>query len=312
MNASAVLQEVARTYGNLQSLSTEIVSIDESGDEDSFSRSERRGVAFFVAPDRIRIEDGGRRGTVIVTNGTDLHTYFGAPKRYSRTTVQRPDLLPGWFRPEFPGAGPVFLFSRIAEQVIEAQILREEPFLSHGSETSCQIVSVTYEPSPHPGLTVTSPVTFWVDSGTRLILRMDGEITHRMPAQAETHTNKRVVSFWHVAMNGPISADTFEYTPPADAVDTSDPRGRGGCVSGGGGGGNASFGPDKSKWVENWHSHDWAGDTLIERDKLRLGGIDLTFERRLTFSEDRRELRVSERITGPTGQTQHDASIPVA
>jgi hypothetical protein len=51
---------------------------------------------------------------------------------------------------------------------------------------------------------------------------------------------------------------------------------------------------------------------LIEQAKLRFHGFELTFERRLTLSGDRKELRIVERITGPKGETQRELSIPVA
>jgi hypothetical protein len=49
----------------------------------------------------------------------------------------------------------------------------------------------------------------------------------------------------------------------------------------------------------------------VEQLKLRLRGLDLIFERRLTFSEDGRELRIVERIAGPEGQTEGEFTIPV-
>jgi len=51
---------------------------------------------------------------------------------------------------------------------------------------------------------------------------------------------------------------------------------------------------------------------LIERSKLKLHGLDLAFERRLTLSDVRKEMRVVERITGPKGQTEREVSVPVA
>ncbi len=51
---------------------------------------------------------------------------------------------------------------------------------------------------------------------------------------------------------------------------------------------------------------------MIERYKLRAHGFDVTFERRLTFSDDRRELKVSERIIGPKGEVTHALTLPLA
>ena len=69
--------------------------------------------------------------------------------------------------------------------------------------------------------------------------------------------------------------------------------------------------PDKSGYMEERHSSEWLGKTYIQRHNLRLRGMDLSFERRLTFSEDGRELHIAERISGPKGQTQGDFTIPL-
>lgn len=315
MDAKALLETVAETYANLKSLAVELLIVNESEDDGTFQRSEQRGSGYFVAPDKLRIEQGGRRGTVTVTNGSDLHHYFGGPRRYSKSPVGRRDVLPGWFRPDYPvGSGTTFLFDRIAERVAKAEILRAEPVSGEGSEALlCQALSVTYEPPSFAGLTVSSsPVVFWVDSHTHLVMRLEGETTHRLPAHDETHTNKLTLAFRRTIMNEPIPSERFEFSPPADAVDASDPRGRGGFSVATGGGGSAGFDREKGKWVETWHSHDWAGDTLIERSKLMLHGLELAFERRLTLSDDGKELRVVERIRGPKGQMEREVSVPVA
>ena len=51
---------------------------------------------------------------------------------------------------------------------------------------------------------------------------------------------------------------------------------------------------------------------MIETAKLKLHGLDLNFERRLTLSDDRKQLQVIERITAPAGQTEREFSVPVA
>ncbi len=60
MDAMTVLDSVARAYANLKTLSVEIVSVTESGDEVNSSRSIQRAKAWFEAPDKVRIESGKR------------------------------------------------------------------------------------------------------------------------------------------------------------------------------------------------------------------------------------------------------------
>jgi hypothetical protein len=105
----------------------------------------------------------------------------------------------------------------------------------------------------------------------------------------------------------------FTFVPPACAVDAaSEPAG---CGTFGGvvGSGSAFEGPGGSGRFERFHEYGQEGDTLIERYKLRAHGIDLNFERRLTFSDSDapRELKVWERITGPKGEITRDLSLPL-
>ena len=166
-------------------------------------------------------------------------------------------------------------------------------------------------PSPHVGFSAT-PLTVWVDSGKNLVSRLQGDITLRIPAHDETPTNKVTLRVARACIDQPISQETFEFTPPPDVLDTSDPGNRGGRIGSGGGGGGNRFDAGKGGQFENWHSHDWAGSTLIETSRLKLHGFNLAFERRLTISDDRREMRIVERVTTPAGTTEREISLPLA
>jgi outer membrane lipoprotein-sorting protein len=270
LDARALLQAVAEAYANLKTLAVEFVYAHESGDDDNFNRSEQRGAAFFVAPDKVRIEQGGRRGTVFVTDGRDLHHYFGIPKHYLKSLVQSLDRLPGRFQPDFPVSnGNTFLFGRITEKVAEAEILREEPFAIDGGETVCQVVAVKYEAAPSPGLISNSPLIFWVDSNTRLIFRAEGTITPRL-RHGETRTIKQILALTRVIIDQPIPPETFEYAPPADAVEAPVSGGIGTGIAVGEGSGGAHFRSGGSRPYESWHSHRLEGEAFIEQFKFEV------------------------------------------
>jgi hypothetical protein len=59
-------------------------------------------------------------------------------------------------------------------------------------------------------------------------------------------------------------------------------------------------------------AHEWQGDTLVERSDWKIRGLVLNFERRLTFSEDGKELRVEERVTGPKRYAETSCKLLVA
>lgn len=298
MNAKTILEAVAETYAKLTSFEVEVLSTTESGDEDAFERRIQRSRAFFVAPDKVRIEQTGRNGIVTVTDGVDVHHYFRGPKQYSTFSAQPGQLFAGSFRPDLPLAGgTIFLFNRIAEKASKAEILREEP------EAHIVIV-VTYDAPSHRGFAFSSsPVTFSVDTRTNLVAQMEGETTHRSPMDDQSHTNKLTSTYAHVFLNQPIPPATFEYVPPADAIDNSDRPHRSGS-------GSSNDGPDDKKRFESWHQNNWEDEVFVDRFELKIRGIELNFERRVTLAQH--TANVSENINGPRGTTAHEYSIKVA
>ncbi len=203
----AVLESVARTYAGLKTLSVELLSVVESGDDDAFSRSGHRVKAWFEAPDRVRIEQMGRRGIISVTDGVDTHSFHKGPKRYSKSSeaARRPH---GQFLPAHAmlGAGlSTFLFSHIADKVVSAEVVAEE--------SASLLVSVTYEPPP-PALLIPArliaPLHFSIDSRTHLVSRIEGKVSNETDVQIHT------TSFTNAIVNEPIPLEVFKFVPPAD------------------------------------------------------------------------------------------------
>jgi hypothetical protein len=85
MDSAGLLSTVAATYASLETVAVELLITNESNDGERINRSEQRAKGWFATPDKVRIERGGQRGSVIVTNGVDLHHWFGRQERYSRT-----------------------------------------------------------------------------------------------------------------------------------------------------------------------------------------------------------------------------------
>jgi len=105
MDAILLLGEVSPAYRGLKSLAVEAVVVTESGDEDLRRREEQRVRFFYKAPDRIRYEPCGKKGTVEVNDGEHPHACFllpGGGARYHKTPAAEMRRLPHRFRPEFP------------------------------------------------------------------------------------------------------------------------------------------------------------------------------------------------------------------
>jgi hypothetical protein len=140
---------------------------------------------------------------------------------------------------------------------------------------------------------------------------MEWDVSHRHPAHDDVRTTKQILVVNRITSNGTVQPEAFEYTPPLDSVDVSDMRGRGFTSAGSGGGG--SYSRAGGKRFESWNSHEWAGpDTLIETTRMKFDSFSLSFERRLTFAEDRKSVEVRERVNGPGGTAACDLSIPLS
>lgn len=305
MDALTLLREVSEAYRSLKYLAIEVALLTESGDENSSHRREDRVRFFYSAPDRFRYEPCGKNGMIQVADGQQLHTVparhrFGHGLRYSSVPVSEMGPLPHLFRPDFPGNGQAFLYQGIAERVAAAEILREED--------GCHVISVSYEPSPSAGVIVNGPaVLFWVNAKSRLVLRQRGELGHRFPTEDEVTWNRHTVLVRKMHVNEPLPEETFRFTPPPEAVlETA-----GQC-----GGSMSTLGVvdqgSNQRRLEHRTSHEWEGDAVVEHSQWKIGGISLTFERRVTFSAGGQQLHITERITGPGGEAESSCDLHVS
>jgi len=55
-----------------------------------------------------------------------------------------------------------------------------------------------------------------------------------MPTQGQTNIHRQVASFSNAILDEPIAPDIFQFVPPPDAADDSDPGGCGIAFGGGG------------------------------------------------------------------------------
>lgn len=314
MDARTLLQSVSEAYRNVKSLEAHALSVTESRD-DGFSHQERPVTFSYVAPNQARLEQG-KRGMTIVSDGKDLHSYIHSIKRYSKGLVTPPHPVTGTFDPEFPHSSnnSAFLFNRIHERVADAEVQRSEMLSLVGAEAPCDVVSVTYEPPRHRGFIARgSPLVFWVNTQTHLVLRVEYKMTIETPNH-DPRTSEHTLVVTHLAVDQPMDASTFEFTPPPDAVEMPPGnfnRGRGRLGGVGGGSGFREAG-EGEQGVACQRSHKWDGNTFVERSEWTFCGNEIIFERGWTLSDDRAEVRISEQILGPKGPIERAVSIPVA
>jgi hypothetical protein len=292
MNALTLLQEVSTAYRILHTLSLEATIVTESGDENANNRNLHRIRFLYTHPNLLRFEPVGKDGTTVIADGQQIHTIFRrrpmAPgPQHSSVPIAKVPGLPKFFRWDIPHTDAL-LFHYIDQHVASAEILRQED--------GCHVVSATYEGSHYNTTLPTNGWLFWIDSITHMVMRSQVDIGHRRPAEDEITWTRHSLSVQQICLNEPILPETFQFTPPRH----SNPLPRGRRLSFGGGSGGIRTDPtNPQRSIENYHSHDWEGDTLVEISKWKLRGKTLTFERRLTFSDGDSNITVDEHIVGP-------------
>lgn len=306
--ARKLLAVVARRYSELQSLSVDMALITDI--EEQGYRHEQRSRGTYAAPDKVRTEQGsGKRAVISVTDGKVQHHYMGpAEGRYMKNPVdgRRRHSL-GFFNPEYAlNSAPLFLFHRIAERVTEARMVRDE--------AAVRVVAVTYAPpDATPGYYAPSPVHFWIDPRTNLVMRMEGELALRSPIEEDVRRSRITSTYSYAAVDEPVAADAFEFTPPPGAREASAQSGSGFVSAGGGSSASSGVDPKTGNRYEMRESDQMEPDgTLVRRGKIKINDAEVAIERRLKLSADRREIRIVERITGSDGQNrQFEVTVPV-
>jgi hypothetical protein len=314
MDALALLGAVSQAYRNLHSFEAEALAIDESFDDGCRNLGEQRVRFSYSAPNLVRVEHLRRTGGISVSDGRDLHHFFGHPGgRYSKIPAPERERLPGIFPPEhaaFGGGQGCFLFDRINEHVSSAETLPAETLEIGGQPVDCERVSVTYQSPPPAGFFVAaSPITFWVGTQTHLIFRKEHEVTMKIP-DGDWRTSKHTFVLTQFAVDQPIAPETFTFVPPKDALDISPRHGRQACIVGGGFGGSFSSG-EGARQITHQGSHNWDGDTLVEQSKWIFRGHEITFQRRFTLVENEKRVLIEERIIGPKEESERSVSVPV-
>jgi len=310
MDAITLLHNAAATYRDLRTLTIEATLIHESGDENANNRSEQRARFWYAAPRQMRFETGGLPGTLQVADGTELHDCHLFPhmpggSRYTSHSLSKRDPLPHVFNPQIGVVNDAFLYPDIDQYVVASEVLREED--------GCFVVSVKYPSSPHrPLVNGEKGTLFWIDPATYVVMRAHGKLGHRWPGREEVSWTTHTMVVRNVSLNQPIPVETFRFVPPPGSQLEDHTGGGVGFVSGGSGSGFSTRGRDQKKQLEFNGWHEWEGDILVEHGKWKMRGIELALERRFTFSEDEKELTVTEKITGPKGAAEMSCRLPVA
>ncbi|HET6569069.1 MAG TPA: redoxin domain-containing protein [Rhodothermales bacterium] len=210
-DAQDILRRTAEVYQGMQEYRFDAnVSIEMEG-----TVQQAMDVGMVIAarkPDHVRIEmNGPKVSLIIVTNGDSTWTYMPHLKQYMAA--------PGGLNPGELGASvPDFLaeYSKIADGVQSAEILREESVQIEGQSYPSYVVRVQYEPGSGIAQADSTAKTVWIDEKQHLILRDETRAyLTNTPFGGPVHLNetRTIHSF---TVGEPLSASLFAFNPPAD------------------------------------------------------------------------------------------------
>lgn len=163
-------------------------------------------------PDRVRIEmNGPKVSLVIITDGDSTWTYMPHLKQYMAA--------PGALNPGELGASvPDFLseYSKIADGVQSARVLREESVQIEGRSYPCYVIEVQYEPGSGIAQADSTAKTVWIAKEKHLVLRDETRAyLTQTPFGGPVHLNEtRAISSFTVGE--PLASSLFVFTPPDD------------------------------------------------------------------------------------------------
>jgi hypothetical protein len=287
-NPHRILEATAARYAALKTLTVEGIETAESDG----SRRETPFRAWYAAPADVRLEHQNQGGSILISTGDETLHYHAGPKLFAKIPRSPSEIAAGQFERRLPDRPHIFLFAAIAQHIAGTE------YLSRDENT--HVIRVTYD-SP-------ARFDFRIDATTHLLASMEFESSHHIIARNRTISTRRTVTFTSCEPDQPLPPGIFEFTLPPDATEMIGRIGQAVSAGAGGGGfGRVSSGQGRA----TSRSSHWYSDTLVERSQLTFDGVRISFERRLTLSPDRTELRIVERIEGPAGPIERDFTIPL-
>ncbi|MEP7365240.1 MAG: hypothetical protein ABI972_18460 [Acidobacteriota bacterium] len=308
MDALELLRSASAAYARLPFADARLLITTRQEEDGYRSLVEQTAHALFSRPGRVRIQHNGRRGQTIVADGTHIHADSPPPAGYHVSPQRR---LPGTFQPEHPSSNDiVFLFERIHENVASAAITGEANIDVDGAPRRCVIVAVTYEPGPHPtAVTIPSPLRFFLDSETSLVLRRECDMLFHSPRLPQPQATSHAIET--TSLNTAVSPDPalFTYAAPPGVQPQSHPTG---TISAN----TASGHYDRAHGFQHEQSHSWDDGDLVERSLYRFQGHNLSIERRWRILEHPKVIVITEDIQGPgeapTAHHERTLSLPLS
>jgi outer membrane lipoprotein-sorting protein len=234
-----LLRQMAKTYEQMKTLRAEGTMTSESNSPGMSMTMDSPLIMELASPGKMRLElRKPSGGMIIIGDGQTTWMYMPQLNAYMKFSLPASGVAPA--RAINPMAG--FNPRQLAQDVSEARVLRSESAIVNGQNEDCAVVEAEYRAPVSTGqATVESRrQTLWIDKQRLLVVRLESVTRTKLPgasAPSEDHANIR---FDKLAVDEPLGADQFTFTPPAGARELRSLAVHAPCVAGRSGGGRRS------------------------------------------------------------------------
>src|SRR5262249_12992874 len=233
--ARKLLKKVAENYKDMKSYQFEATLLTETKNEalqfKSESRSEEAFVIAAIKPDRSMCESKGPNLNLLsVSDGKTNWFYLPMFKQYIKRPIEASKKKSG-INPLEVDSGLNFFgfdmvgsfaalstyrlseYERMAEEVKEAKLLREDAITVGNRKIECYIIEVE---SVISGLEESKRKTFWIDKARHIVMRSVVQSKAKNPFGGAVDTTV-TTNFTLAKIDEPVSEGLFAFIPPAEA-----------------------------------------------------------------------------------------------
>ena len=212
-----ILKKAAETYQSLKSYQFEAQIVTESVSESSESRSRSIRISAAILPDRRRLETkGGQFTSLRVYDGHTVWDFRAGANQFARQNQAA-------FKPPMMNtlSDPVDGYKAL-EKAEGGRLLREESIEAAGGARPCWVIEVPSKFRASGPVLDRSPITYWVDKSTNLVLKESQSTKIKMPMMDTPQTSTATTTYTVARTNEVLPDELFRFQPPEGAAEVAE------------------------------------------------------------------------------------------
>jgi outer membrane lipoprotein-sorting protein len=225
-NALDILNKVGETYRGVTTLQAEGDVVTGMRGPSMQQNANMHLLLTLGGSGRMRMETRtGFINMVIISDGQTTWLSMPGFNKYSKIPSGQTSGLSSPMPGGLPGMGGMGDFSRIAEGIKEAKLVRSETLQVDGIATDCYVIELVPAPPSVAAAGIPTPKvrplaeTVWVDKSRLLVVRVASHAKITLPGENTASDTQSTITFTKLALNEPVPDDAFVFTPPPGATE---------------------------------------------------------------------------------------------